>query len=39
METRYLTMDELSADMSKNPDKYTPWFKIAFEKYAQQKPR
>ncbi|HYR03857.1 MAG TPA: isopentenyl-diphosphate Delta-isomerase [Nitrososphaerales archaeon] len=39
METEYITMDELGADMSKNPDKYTPWFKIAFEKYAQQKAR
>src|SRR4029077_2221259 len=33
METKYVTMDDLAADMSKNPDSYTPWFKIAFEKY------
>jgi len=39
METRYVTMDDLAADMSKNPDQYTPWFKIAFDKYAQQRPR
>jgi isopentenyldiphosphate isomerase len=39
METKYVTEDELAADMSKNPDMYTPWFKIAFEKYAQRKPR
>jgi len=39
METKYLTEDELGADMSKNPDEYTPWFKIAFEKYSQREPR
>jgi len=39
METKYITMDKLGADMSKSPEKYTPWFKIAFEKYAQQKAR
>ena len=37
METRYITMEDLAADMSKSPDRYTPWFKIAFEKYKQQK--
>ncbi len=39
METKNVTMKELGADMSKSPEKYTPWFKIAFEKYARQNPR
>jgi len=39
METRYITMDDLAADMSRSPEQYTPWFKIAFEKYKKQKRR
>jgi isopentenyl-diphosphate delta-isomerase len=38
METRYVTMDGLAADMARNPESYTPWFKIAFDKYTRQKP-
>ncbi len=37
MEIKYMTMDELASDMAKNPESYTPWFKIAFEKYNQRK--
>ena len=37
MATKYMTIDDLAADMSKNPETYTPWFKIAFDKYAQKK--
>jgi isopentenyl-diphosphate delta-isomerase len=37
METKYVTMDDLAADMSKNPDQYTPWFKIAFDSCTRQK--
>lgn len=35
METKFVTMEELRKDMSKNPDQYTPWFKIAFEMYKE----
>ena len=33
METRYVTTEELAKDMAKNPESYTPWFKIAFDRY------
>ena len=35
METKYVTVRELGEDMAKNPDVYTPWFKIAFERYTR----
>ncbi|MDA4118386.1 MAG: isopentenyl-diphosphate Delta-isomerase [Thaumarchaeota archaeon] len=35
MGTKYVSMKELGEDMSKDPDSYTPWFKIAFEKYSK----
>jgi isopentenyl-diphosphate Delta-isomerase len=38
METKFVTMEALGEDMAKNPDSYTPWFKIAFEKYAGRNP-
>ena len=38
METRYVTHEELAKDMSRNPDQYTPWFKIAFDRYTKQAP-
>jgi isopentenyl-diphosphate Delta-isomerase len=38
METAYMTTEDLAKDMSRNPDKYTPWFKIAFDMYQRQKP-
>jgi len=37
MEVKYMKMDELAADMARNPESYTPWFKIAFDKYNQRK--
>jgi len=36
MDTKLVKMDDLARDMSKNPDKYTPWFKIAFEMYTRK---
>ncbi len=39
METKYLSMKELGDDMAKNPESYTPWFKIAFERYSVLNPR
>jgi isopentenyl-diphosphate delta-isomerase len=38
METRFITMDDLASDISKNPDTYTPWFRIAFDRYSRQAP-
>ena len=35
METKFATMEELSIDMARNPDAYTPWFKIAFDRYSK----
>ncbi len=34
---KWITPDELKEDMEKNPDKYTPWFKIIFKKLLEQK--
>ena len=28
----FIDIDALRADLKKNPDKYTPWFKIALER-------
>jgi hypothetical protein len=28
-------MDELIQDMAENPDQYTVWFKIIFDKYCE----
>ncbi len=33
METKLVQMDELAKDVAKDPESYTPWFKIAFERY------
>ena len=35
METKLVTMKELGEDMTKHPEVYTPWFKIAYERYAK----
>lgn len=35
-EVKYMTVEELSRDMKEHSDSYTPWFKIAFERYTQQ---
>jgi isopentenyl-diphosphate Delta-isomerase len=35
METKYVTEEELGEDMSRHPERYTPWFKIAFERYGK----
>lgn len=32
MDYRWISVPDLLEDISKNPDKYTPWFKIALEK-------
>ncbi len=32
-EVNYIHLDELRKDIEQNPEKYTPWFKIAFDKY------
>ncbi len=32
MDYKWMKMDELEKDLEKNPWKYTPWFKIIFEK-------
>ena len=36
METKLVTMKELGDDVKKNPDRYTPWFKIAYDMYTKQ---
>ena len=36
METKFVTMKELGEDMKKNPDSYTPWFKIAYDMYVKK---
>lgn len=33
MEIKYIGLDDLRVDMAENPGSYTPWFKIAMEKY------
>ncbi len=30
---KWISLEELKTDMSKNPDQYTEWFKIIFDKY------
>lgn len=32
MDYRYISLDEIEADMGKHPEKYTAWFKIAFKR-------
>ena len=34
---KWISTEELKKDMQNNPDKYTPWFLIAFEKYLNLK--
>ena len=38
METKLVAMEELAEAMSRNPGMYTPWFKIAFDKFSRQLP-
>lgn len=33
MDCKWISIDELKADMSRNPENYTVWFKIIFEEY------
>ncbi len=32
---KWISMDDLENDMNENPDQYTAWFKIIFEKFQQ----
>lgn len=34
---KWISIDELKKDINKNPNKYTPWLKIAFNKYLKYK--
>lgn len=34
---KWISLDKLKADFKKNPDKYTPWFKIGLRKYLKKK--
>jgi isopentenyl-diphosphate delta-isomerase len=36
METKFVTMKALGEDMAKNPESYTPWFKIAYQRYTDK---
>lgn len=33
---KYMHLEEIKADISSNPDKYTAWFKIIFEKFMDE---
>ena len=35
MAVRWSTLDEVKADLSKNPESYTPWFRLSFEGFAK----
>ncbi|WP_439559458.1 isopentenyl-diphosphate Delta-isomerase [Dyadobacter sp.] len=35
-EYKYMTMNDIKADLSKNPEDYTEWFKICFAAVAEQ---
>jgi isopentenyl-diphosphate delta-isomerase len=39
MEIKYTTVGQLATDIQKDPESYTPWLKIAFEKYQHRPPR
>ncbi len=32
---KWMTLEEVQKDIAKNPEKYTPWFKIIFDKFYQ----